>query len=130
MQGEIPMAKDQTRRLTFVVLSADRKAFAALQAVDDYAPSNQAYTTEAIKAARDRMDDSQREAIQAERAAAAKRDIATASEWEFHNAILGAKTQVTAQFGPDSNELAALGLKKKSEYKSPTRRKQSTQPSD
>jgi hypothetical protein len=33
-----------------------------------------------------------------------------------------------AQFGPDSDEVAALGLKKKSEYKSPTRRKQVAEP--
>src|SRR5215218_9758178 len=104
------MAKNQTRRITFGVLSVDRKAFAALQAIAGYAPSNQAYTAENIKAARDRMDDLQREAIQAEAAAAAKRDEVTAGEWEFHNAMLGAKTQVTAQFGPDSNEVQAMGL--------------------
>jgi hypothetical protein len=79
---------------------------------------------ENIKAVRDRMDDLQREAIQAEVAAAAKRDTANAGEWEFHNAMLGAKRQVTAQFGDDSDEVQAIGLKKKSEYKSRARRKQ------
>jgi len=118
------MAKNQTRRITSGVLRDDREAFAALQGISNYAPANQAYKTEAIKAIHDRMEDLQREAIQAETAAAAQRDAATAGEWEFHNAILGAKTQVTAQFGPDSNEVQAMGLKKKSEYKSPTRRKQ------
>lgn len=122
------MAKNQTRRIASVTLRDDRKAFDALQGIDNYAPANPAYTTEKIKAARDRMDDLQREAIQAEVAAAAKRDAANAAEWEFHNAILGAKAQVTAQFGDDSDEVAALGLKKKSEYKSPTRRKQEAQP--
>jgi len=38
------------------------------------------------------------------------------------------KTQVRAQYGEDSNELAALGLKKKSEKKSPTRRPRSAGP--
>jgi hypothetical protein len=33
----------------------------------------------------------------------AKRDIE--AQWGFHNAILGAKDQVIAQFGDDSNEL-------------------------
>ncbi|MDT5263372.1 MAG: hypothetical protein QOC61_2376, partial [Acidobacteriota bacterium] len=32
------------------------------------------------------------------------------------------KIQVTAQFGDNSDEVAAVGLKKKSEYKKPTRR--------
>jgi hypothetical protein len=49
----------------------------------------------------------------------AARDDATAAEWEFHNALLEAKNQVKAQYGPDSNELQGLGLKKKSEFKSP-----------
>jgi hypothetical protein len=123
------MAKKRTRRMTFGVLSADRKAFAALQGIKDYAPANQSYQIEAIKDVRDRMDVLQREAIQAEAVAAAKRDEATAGEWEFHNAMLGAKMQVTAQFGDDSNELAALGLKKKSEYKTRTRRKPPAPPS-
>ncbi|HWS88150.1 MAG TPA: hypothetical protein VN282_14365 [Pyrinomonadaceae bacterium] len=118
------MAKNQARRIASAVLSDDREAFAALQGITNYAPANPAYKTENIKTIRDRMDDLLREAIQAEVAAAAKRDAANAGEWEFHNAMLGAKVQVTAQFGDDSDELAALGLKKKSEYKSPTRRRQ------
>ena len=122
------MAKNQTRRITSGVLSDDRKAFAALQAIANYNPSNQAYKVENIKAIHDRMNDLQRDAIQAEAAADAKRDEANAGEWDFHNAILGAKTQVTAQFGDDSNEVQAMGLKKKSEYKTRTRRKQEAEP--
>jgi hypothetical protein len=43
-----------------------------------------------------------------------------AAEWAFHNAILGVKEQVRAQFGPDSNEVQALGLVKKSEKARPS----------
>ncbi len=50
----------------------------------------------------------------------AARDDATAAEWDFHNALLGAKDQVKAQFGADSNEWQALGLTKKSEFASPS----------
>lgn len=117
------MAKNETRRMASALLSADREAFDALQGIANYTPANPAYKTEAVKAARDRMDDLLREAIQAEAAAAAKRDAAIGGEWEFHNAMLGVKMQVNAQFGDDSDEVAALGLKKKSDYKSPTRRK-------
>jgi len=35
--------------------------------------------------------------------------------------MLGAKKQVLAQFGDDSDQAQAVGLKKKSEYKAPTR---------
>src|ERR1044072_1597011 len=122
------MAKNQMRRITSGVLGGDGDAFDALQGSSTYAPSNQAYTTTAIKAVRDRLDDLLREATQAEAAATAKRDAANACEWEFHNAMLGAKVQVKAQFGPDSDEFASLGMKKKSDYKSPARRKQATPP--
>ena len=122
------MAKNQTRRITSPVLGADREAFDALQGITSYAPANQAYKTEAVKAARDRMDGLLRDATQAEATAAAKRDAATAAEWDFHNAMLGAKVQVEAQFGSDSDEFASLGMKKKSDYKSPTRRRQASQP--
>ncbi len=47
----------------------------------------------------------------------AARDQAVAAERAFHNKILGAKKQVVAQFGVDSDEVQAVGLKKKSEYK-------------
>ena len=124
------MAKNQTRRIASGVLSEDREAFDALQGIAAYAPANQAYKIETIKAVHDRLDDLLREATQAEAAAAAKRAAANAAEWDFHNAVLGAKTQVLAQFGDDSDEVAALGRKKKSVYKSPTRRRQPAPPAN
>jgi hypothetical protein len=54
---------------------------------------------------------------------ATARDNAVTAEREFHNLMLGAKDQVTAQFGRDSNEVQALGLKKASERKPPRRRR-------
>jgi len=54
------------------------------------------------------------------------RNAATAAEWEFHNFILGVKEQVIAQYGKSSDELQALGLKKKSEYKAPGARKKAS----
>ncbi|MGB8507347.1 MAG: hypothetical protein WCD76_02995 [Pyrinomonadaceae bacterium] len=117
------MAKDETRRLAPALLNADREAFDALQAITNYAPSNEKHSTQTIKALRDRVNDLQREETQAYAVAAAARDAATAGEWEFHNGMLGVKMQVTAQFGDDSDEAASLGRKKKSEYESPKRRK-------
>jgi hypothetical protein len=48
-------------------------------------------------------------------------DAAVAKEWAFHNLVLGAHKQVVAQFGDDSDEVQAIGLEKKSEYKAPGR---------
>jgi hypothetical protein len=45
-----------------------------------------------------------------------------AGEWEFHNLMLGVKDQVIAQFGKDSTQVQAVGLKRKSEYSRPQRR--------
>jgi len=39
--------------------------------------------------------------------------------------MLAVKEQVIAQFGKNSNQLQALGLKKKSEYKAPARKAKS-----
>lgn len=50
-------------------------------------------------------------------AANAARDTSTGSEWSFHNLVLGGKDQVIAQYGRDSDEAQAVGLKKKSERK-------------
>ena len=122
------MAKNETRRITSAVMSVDREAFDALQGITNYAPAKQDYKTEAIKAARDRMDDLQRELTQAEVVADTKRSALTAAEWEFHNSMLAAKVQVEAQFGPNSDEYASLKLKKKAEYKSPSRSKRSSAP--
>jgi hypothetical protein len=46
------------------------------------------------------------------------RDNKVAAEWAFHNKTLGGKVQVKAQFGPNSNQLQSLKLKKQTEYKS------------
>ena len=113
---------DETRRLNPSQIQADRDAFAALQAVAGYAPANPSYTMAAITAAQANLAAAQSTETQANAAAAAARDDAVAREWEFHNMMLGAKDQIVAQFGKDSNEVQAVGLKKKSEYSRPKRR--------
>ena len=76
---------------------------------------------------RSRQRTARREEAQAAAALAAARDNAVAQEWAFHNLMLGVKDQVMAQFGRDSNEVQALGLKKASERKSPQRRSKEAQ---
>lgn len=100
-------------------LQADRDAFAALQAIAGYAPANPAYALTAITAASTALSAAQQTETQAAAAAASARDDATAREWDFHNLIMGVKDQVIAQFGKDSNEVQAVGLKRRSEYSRP-----------
>jgi hypothetical protein len=120
-KGKNSMA-NQTRRMKPELLDTDESGFAALQAMTNYAPANQAYTVEAITAAHAALQSAWTAEAQAEANLAASRDNSVAAEWVFHNLMLGAKDQVTAQFGRSSNEVQALKLKKASERKTPRRR--------
>ncbi|MFL6229355.1 MAG: hypothetical protein ACJ741_11310 [Pyrinomonadaceae bacterium] len=123
------MPNNPTRRITPATLQADKDSFDALKGISAYAPANPAYTVAAIATLRNKLDTSQEAETQALAAAAAARDEATAAEWDYHNAIIGAKEQVIAQFGKDSNEVQSVGLKKKSEYAKNTQRKGRPAPS-
>jgi hypothetical protein len=112
-------------RLRPAQIEADRSSFAALQGIAGYAPVNPAYALAAITQLQAEMTGAQAAEAQAAAALATARDNAAAKEWEFHNRVLGVKDQVVAQFGRDSNEVQAIGLKKASERKAPTRRKAS-----
>lgn len=114
---------DQTKRIKPATLQADLDAFAALQAIPTYSPANAAYTIPEIATAKQHMENAQTAEAQASAAYDTARDATVARQWDFHNAMLGAKSQVEAQFGPDSDEIQALGIKKKSEYARPTGRK-------
>jgi hypothetical protein len=121
---------NQATRLRPAQIQADRDALAALQAVAGYAPANPAYAMAALTAAQASLNAAQQAEAQAVAAAATARDNAVAGEWAFHNLMLGVKDQVIAQFGKDSNEVQAIGLKKKSEYSRPkTRAKRESTPS-
>ena len=116
------MAKNQSKRLSPAKIEADENGFAALQAITDYTPINQAYALRSVAAVHAELESLRRAQIDAARAAVAARDLAVAKEWEFHNLMLGVKEQIIAQFGKDSDEVQALGLKRKSDYKPPQRR--------
>ena len=116
------MAKDQTKRISPAQLQADTDALTALQAITTYAPANAAYAKTAVDAKQTAMRAAQTAEVNAQNALLTARDAATAAEWDFHNALLGVKEQVIAQFGKSSDQLQSLGLKKKTEYKTPTRK--------
>ncbi|MFZ5909307.1 MAG: hypothetical protein ACOYYU_04765 [Chloroflexota bacterium] len=116
------MAKNQNKRLAPAVLQADQEAFTALQSIGDYAPANAAYAKDAVQSCLQALRSAQKAEINAQNALAAARDAAAAAEWEFHNMLLGVKEQVIAQYGKNSDQVQALGLKKKAEYKAPGRK--------
>ncbi|HEY5232098.1 MAG TPA: hypothetical protein VIK35_01005 [Verrucomicrobiae bacterium] len=109
------MAKDQTRFVDAGTLKADTDALAALTAIGGYAPANAAFTLTKLNAASDALKLAADAFAQAEAGWQTARDANVAAQWTFHNAMLGAKQQVLAQFGDDSDEAQAVGLTKKSE---------------
>ncbi len=111
------MAKDQTKRVNREDLDKDQAAFDALQQIVGYTPSNPAHALTALQTAFNDMRAAQTSENQAAAALAAARDVAVSREWAVHNLMLGVKDQIKAQFGKDSNEVQALGLKKVSEYR-------------
>jgi hypothetical protein len=116
------MAKDETRRLQPSIVQEDRDTLAAVANIANYQPNNPAWALDKLQAALTEMTQGQVDERQQRAAAAAARDDAVAQEWAFHNLMLNAKDQVIAQYGRDSNEAQSVGLKKKSERKSPTRK--------
>ena len=121
------MAKDQTKRLNPAVLQEDKDVVAAITTLAPvYAPANAAYSLVNLQAASTAMGSAQATEVQKVADAAAARDAANAKEWAFHNTVLEAKRQVAAQYGSDSDQLQAIGLKKKSEYAKPVRKPKST----
>ena len=128
LSGKASMAKDETKSVNRDDIQADREGFNALQGIEGYDPQNPAYTVAKGQTAFNNMEDELQVAVQKRAAADAAEDDAVAAEWAFHNFMLGAKEQVIAQFGSDSNEIQSIGLKKKSERKSPKRKNGQTPP--
>jgi glutathione peroxidase-family protein len=116
------MAKNQTKRISAKLLKSDRDAFKKLKKVEEYDPKNVKFTVAKGQTAFDDMEAAQETEVQEQAAADGSRDDAVSAEWDFHNYILGAREQVIAQFSKDSNEIQSVGLKKKSEYKSPSKK--------
>jgi hypothetical protein len=111
------MANTLKNRMPAQNLQADIDTYLALKAINGYQPYDKAYALEAVGALHDKLRTAQEAEIHAQNVAAAARDALVALQWNFHDLILGVKSQVKALYGPDSDEVAALGLKKKSERK-------------
>lgn len=113
---------NQSRRFSPAQIAEDEEAFAALKAIAGYAPANAAYTVAAIEQAHKELQDARTNEVQADAAAKAASDNVVEKQATFHNLILSAKDQVTAQFGRNSNQSQSVGRKKPSERKAPQRK--------
>ncbi|MES2732083.1 MAG: hypothetical protein V4714_10055 [Bacteroidota bacterium] len=116
------MAKNENKRINSNDLQSDNDSLITLEGLAGYQSAKADYSLANVQTIKAAMDASQKAEKKAADALKTARDVSTAAEWAYHNAILGVKQQVIAQFGDDSAEIQLFGLKKKSEYKSPTRK--------
>ena len=116
--------QDTTRRLRPLVISKDINSFHGLQTISSYNTSRIDATEESLQTAYKNMlalQQAENEKLAIYRAAA---DAARLAEWEFHNNVLAMKEVVRGQYGSNSDQAQAVGLKKKSDRKRPSRKKQ------
>ena len=115
--------QDTTRRLRPQLISEDVTSWHGLQTISTYNTTRADANTTKLQQAYQAMLSSQQtetEKLTLYRAAA---DAARLAEWEFHNAVLAMKEVVRGQYGSDSDQAQAVGLKKKSDRKRSSRKK-------
>ncbi len=113
----------KTRRLRPELLDDDKTALDALKTLTSYSPSNAEISLASLEAAYEAMTGNQTGETQAKIAYEAKRDTTVKSEHGFHDLMIRAYDAVKGQYGRDSAEVQAMGRKRVSEYKRPTRKK-------
>ena len=114
---ETIMTKVQLKNLAPAVIRADEAAYYGLKSIADYKSSNPEFSLEAATAAHEeclRLNEAETVAHNTYKAI---RDARVLANNRRHDILNGCKTQVRATYGEDSDELAAMGLKKKSDKK-------------
>ncbi|GBE91466.1 hypothetical protein [Nostoc cycadae] len=115
--------QDTTRRLSRQTIIQDTTSLHGLQTINNYATTRADATDDSLQTAYQKMLTLQQ--IENEKLALyrAATDAARLAEWEFHNAVLAMKEVVRGQYGSDSDQAQAVGFKKKSDRKRPSRKK-------
>ncbi|MFN6482148.1 MULTISPECIES: hypothetical protein [unclassified Nostoc] len=115
--------QDRTRRLPSQSISQDINSWHGLQTISTYDTTRADASVANLQQAYQAMlaqQQAETEKLTLYRAATDARRLA---EWEFHNAVLAMKEVIRGQYGSDSDQAQAVGLKKKSERKRPNRKK-------
>ncbi|MEB3213421.1 MAG: hypothetical protein VKL39_18880 [Leptolyngbyaceae bacterium] len=115
-------AQNTSRRLPSPVINQDLESYSGLSYITDYSTTRQEASAENLQQTHAAMMACRQKELQLEIQLKAAIDESRQAEWEFHNAVLAMKEFVRGQYGSDSNEAQAIGLKKKSERKRPTRK--------
>jgi len=118
--------QNTTRRLRPQLISEDVSSWYGLQTVSTYQTNRADASAAKLQQAYQAMLDQQQAETEKQTLYRAAADAARLAEWEFHNAVLAMKQVVRGQYGLDSDQAQAVGLKKKSDYKRPSRKKSVT----
>lgn len=110
------------RRLTSQIIDQDVDSLNGLNTIDSYSTVRPEATLANLQQAYQTMLTQQQQETEKLALYRAASDAARLAEWEFHNAVLAMKEAVRGQYGSDSNQAQAVGLKKKSDRKRPTRK--------
>lgn len=112
----------QTAPVPPPTLAADHATVMAIQTLVDYQPVNPAYSTAQLLQLQSSVIQTEQAEKIAEVALAEAKAARAAASHQYHDAVLGARAHVVAQYGPDATAVALVGLKRKSERKRPVRR--------
>ncbi len=113
------MAKNESQPVRPGTLEDDFAALLAIREMPTYEPANKKFTVKELDSSLAALDEAKKNVILAQQALDAARDRVTAAGWSFHNNMLDARNQVVAQYGADSLEVQAVGLKRSSERARP-----------
>jgi hypothetical protein len=116
------MPAKTSRRLTPTELATDEAVINALKSVTTYKMVSGQLSLAELEALNARVAEKQHAEQTAQIGAMSTRDAAIAVEWERHEAVMRTKALIVAQYGRDSSEVKAIGLKRQMDRKRPTRR--------
>jgi hypothetical protein len=116
---------DTTRRLPPDTITQDIQALNGLKAIKGYQTIRPETSLDSLQLAYQAMLLQQQLLTERQASYKATADAAKQAEWAFHNAVLAMKEAVRGQYGSDSNEVQAVGFKKKSNRKRPVKTKAS-----
>ncbi|RCJ17528.1 hypothetical protein A6S26_30770 [Nostoc sp. ATCC 43529] len=116
-------AQDKTRRLPPQAISQDITSWHGLQTITSYDTTRTDASVDKLQQAYQAMLAQQQAETEKLTLYRAALDAARLAEWEFHNTVLAMKEVIRGQYGSDSEQAQAVGLKKKSDRKRPKSKK-------
>jgi hypothetical protein len=115
--------KKQKKRLRKEIVQADVALMAVFKTLPGYAPRNPQFSVAAMEQSHNELAQLLHEELLIEMQLAAVRERIVEVGHRYHDQLLGGKHEAVVQFGDDSVEIEALGIKRKSERKQPRRAK-------